>query len=229
MSKDMLGSVVRAAVGVPQNRLDALAKIASAMAADDTAGSMWHERLQKLLNDGIASIGFERNEHGHIVFEITGLDLTGEQEIKRLEDAKFRAGDYAKQMLTSAKPDGYDAKHRLVAGQKYRIVLISGKEIEKDSDRTTVNLQKLAEKYGYSKPLAGIVPRIRETISDKQMGEMGIWYIVGVHESITDADGYPRVLGVDRDGGGRWLFSVWGGPDYEWYGDGAFAFVLPAS
>ncbi|MHB8860216.1 MAG: hypothetical protein ACYC48_00570 [Minisyncoccota bacterium] len=38
MSKDMLGSVVRAAVGVPQERLDTLAKIASKLAADNPAG-----------------------------------------------------------------------------------------------------------------------------------------------------------------------------------------------
>lgn len=52
MSKDMLGSVVRAAVGVPQDRLEVLAKIASKMAADHPMGEVWHENLKKLLLEG---------------------------------------------------------------------------------------------------------------------------------------------------------------------------------
>ncbi len=53
MSKDMLGSVVRAAVGVPQDRLDVLAKIASTLAADNPAGAIWHSRLKGLLDEEI--------------------------------------------------------------------------------------------------------------------------------------------------------------------------------
>lgn len=53
MSKDMLGSVVRAAVGVPQDRLDALAKIASRMAESHPMGEVWHENLKKLLLEGL--------------------------------------------------------------------------------------------------------------------------------------------------------------------------------
>ncbi|MFA6278794.1 MAG: hypothetical protein WCS97_03320 [Candidatus Paceibacterota bacterium] len=232
MKKDMLGSIVRAAVGVPQNRLEVLAKIASAIAEDNPNGNEWFSRFENLLKEELSSktaVVFERNEYGHIVFTITGLDLTGAQEITRLTDAKYRIGDYAKQMLTSTKPDGYDAKHRLVAGQSYMIVLIPGKEIENDSGRTTANLQKLGEKLGYDKPLAGIVQRIREAVSDKQMEEMGFWYIAGLHNPITGADGRPGVLGAGRDDDGRWLFGYWGIPDGHWDGDGAFAFVLPAS
>jgi len=52
MSQDMLGSVVRAAVGVPQDRLEVLAKIASKMAASHPMGEAWHENLKKLLLEG---------------------------------------------------------------------------------------------------------------------------------------------------------------------------------
>lgn len=172
---------------------------------------------------------FERNENGHIVFTIIGLDITGAEEIKRIEAAGYRISNWAKSCLTSTKADGYDKNHRLVAEKEYKIVLIPGKEIEKDSDRTTKDLQKLAEKYGYGKPLAGIVPRVRESISDKQMEEMGIWYIAALHDPITDSDGSPSVLGSDRRDDGRWLDGCWDNPDSEWDGDGAFAFLLPAS
>jgi hypothetical protein len=172
---------------------------------------------------------FERNEHGHIVLTITGLDLAGVQEIERLKNAGYCINDYAGQILTSTKPDGYDAKHRLIVGQKYRIVLLPGNCIARDSDRKTRNLRAEAEKLGYGKPLAGIVPRIRETVSDKQMEEMGIWYIAALHETIPAVDGYPYVLYSYRYFDGRCLGGCWGDPDYRWIDDGAFAFVLPAS
>lgn len=173
---------------------------------------------------------FERNEHGHIVLTITGLDLTGEQEVERLIAAGFRVGDWAKSCLISTKADSYDKKHRLVAGQIYKIALMPTKEIERDSDRTTEALRKRGiEKYGYGKPLGGIVPRIRESVPDKQMEEMGFWYIAAPHDPIKDSDGDPSVLEADRRGGGLWLDAFIVRPDHQWHGHGAFAFLVPAS
>ncbi|MCX6819693.1 MAG: hypothetical protein NT019_00155 [Candidatus Adlerbacteria bacterium] len=173
---------------------------------------------------------FERNEHGHIVLTIKGLDLTGGQEVERLLGAKYRVGDYAKSCLTSTKPDSYDAKHRLVAGQKYKIALVPHKEIKRDADRTTEALQKLGtEKYGYGKPLAGVIPRIRESVSDKQMEKMGFWYIVALYDTIQDSGGNPRVLISDRGVDGSWVDSSWVKPGCKWGGNGASAFLVPAS
>ncbi len=171
---------------------------------------------------------FQRNEHGHIVLEIEGLDLTGEQEVERLEGAGFRVSDYAKPCFTSTKQDGYNAEHRLVAGQKYKVALVPHKEIKRDADRTTDALRKLGEKYGYSKPLAGIIPRIRESVSDKQMEEMGFWYVVALHDTIQDSDGRPLVLYAYRLDGGRWVGANWGKPGVEWDAYGASAFLVPA-
>jgi hypothetical protein len=234
MSKDMLGSVVRAAVGVPQDRLNVLAKIASAMSADAPTGEAWHKHLKMLVAQGLSTeliqpATFERNEHGHIVFTVTGLDLSGAEEIERLETADFRIGDYARQMLLSTKSDSYDANHRLVAGQKYKVVLLPGKHIARDSERTTSNLRAAGAKFGYSKPLAGVTPRIREAVSDKQMEEMGFVYIAALHEPVAGADGRPDVLDADRDDDGRWLDGSWDDPDGGWDDSGAFAFLLPAS
>jgi len=172
---------------------------------------------------------FERNEHGHVIITFTGLDLTGAQEILRLEAAEYRVGDYAKSCFTSTADDGYDKNHRLVAGQLYKVALVPGKEIERQSDRTTENLRKLGLKYGYGKPLGGHVPRIRESVSDKQMEEMGIVYVASLHEPIKDSDGYPSVLNADRSDAGRWVNTSWDYPDPQWNDHGAFAFPVPAS
>ncbi|MBI2589411.1 hypothetical protein HYW32_00020 [Candidatus Berkelbacteria bacterium] len=173
---------------------------------------------------------FERNEHGHIVLTVTGLDLTGEQEVKRLEAAGFCLGNWAKSCLLSTEKDGYNTNHRLVDGQSYKIALMPTREIKRDSDRTVDVLRKRGiEKYGYEKPLAGIVPRIRETVSAKRMEEMGFEYIVAPHDTIKDSDGHTDVLGAHRFDDGPWLYAIWTHPGICWDGNGAFAFLVPAS
>jgi hypothetical protein len=174
-------------------------------------------------------VSFERNEHGHVVVTITGLDLTGKQEVERLEAAGYRVSDYAKSCFRSTAKDGYDKNHRLVAGQLYKFALVPGKEIQKDSDRTTANIRKLGEKYAYGKPLGGAIPRIREAVSDKQMEEMEIWYIASPHDPVTGSGGSPIVLRSHRDGGGPWVSACWDDPDGRWGEGGAFAFPVPAS
>ncbi len=172
---------------------------------------------------------FERNEHGHVVVTFVGLELTGAEEVARLSAAKYDVRPYAKSCLLSTRDDSYDRHHRLVAGQTYRVALVPGAEIKADRERTTDALRKLGiERYGYEKPFGGIVPRIRENVSDKDMEELGIYYIAALHDPILGSDGVPNVLCSDRDVSGRRLGAGWGGPGRQWSGSGAFAFLLPA-
>lgn len=227
MSKDMLGSVVRAAVSVPQGRMELLARIVSDLAHDNARGEDWFAHYERVRKEGLPAPKFERNKHGHIVISITGLDLTGEKEIERLNTAGFRTSDWAKSCLTFKKKDGYDKCHRLEDKREYQLVIVPGKEVEQN--RTTAELRKYAAGFGYQKPLAGMIPRLREAVSDEMMKEMGFWYIAALHDHITDSDGLPRVLGVSRSGGGRWVFARWGNPGSQWSDDGAFTFLVPSS
>jgi len=193
------------------------------------SGSRNLDELDMFLQ-GKNPFAFERNEHGHVILTVTGLDLTGAEEIERLETAGYRVSDYAKSCFKSTNVDGYDKNHRLVAGQQYKIALVPGREIGRDSDRTTANLRKLGmERYGYGEPLAGLVPRYRERISNKQMEEMGFGYIAVPHDTINDSVGFPHVLYAYRDRGGPWVSSFWDRPDRRWVDYGAFAFLVPAS
>src|SRR5690606_39644745 len=133
-------------------------------------------------------------EHGHIVLTIPGLDLTGRQEIERLEAAGFRLMHQTKSCLCSIRRKGsYYKNHRLVTGQRYKIALMPTREIERDSDRTTVALREHGMKYGYKKPLAGIVPRIREMLSNKQIDEMCFGSIAAPNDTIEDLKGNPKL------------------------------------
>jgi hypothetical protein len=171
---------------------------------------------------------FERNKHGHVVLTLIGLDLTGVAEVKRTEAANYRISVYAKSCLLSTREDSYDLHHRLVAGQIYKVALMPGKEIERDSDRTTANLRERGMKhYGYGRPLGGLIPRVRETLSDSQIKELGIWYATALHDPVTDSGGDPRVLSAGR-GDGPWVEAYWDGPDGQWDDYGAFVFPVSA-
>lgn len=185
----------------------------------------WNALLRDELEIKSKPLPFPKNEHGHYIIEVTGLNLTGVEEITHLEQLGFRVGDYAKSMLISTNPDSYDANHRLEEGRVYRVAIVPGREVK--SNRTTANLQAYGSQFGYTKPLAGIQPRIREAVSDKQLEEMGIYYIASLHEVIKDSDGNPRVLYSDRSGDGQWLGAYWGCPGRKWRDSGAFAFLVP--
>jgi hypothetical protein len=79
MSKDMLGSVIRSAVGVPQDRLDVLAKIASAMGASAPGGATMHEYLRRLLENGVP---YGMPTPLFSVIATTNLDALGEKKTK---------------------------------------------------------------------------------------------------------------------------------------------------
>lgn len=170
---------------------------------------------------------FQKNENGHWTFSVTGMNLTGEQEITRMKEKGFRVSDYVSQVLTSTNADSYDANHHLEDDKEYRIVLVPGCEITEN--RTTVNIQEYARGFGYEVPLAGVMPRIREVVSDKQMEQMEIWYIAGFHAPIKDTGGDSQVLNVDRNDDGQWLDANWDDPGCQWSDHGAFAFLVPAN
>lgn len=226
MSKDMLGSVVRASVSVPQGRMELLARIASDLAHDNPRGEEWFTHYGRLRTEGLPPPQFERNEHGHVLVPIIGLDLTGEQEVERLEAAEFRIGNWAKLCLTSKKKDGYDKRHRLEDGRAYTLALVPTKDVP--GNRTTTEGRQYGESFGYKQPLAGVIPRIREVVSDEEMEAIGFSHITALHEPIIDSDGDPNVLSAYRSNGGRLVVADWGDPGYQWDGDGAFAFLVSA-
>ncbi len=119
------------------------------------------------------SLPFFKNEHGHYVFTITGLNLTGKQEVTRMKEGGVLMSDYDCQIFTSINADSYDVNHRLEDGKEYHLVLIPGREIE--TNRTTANIQEYACGLGYEIPLAGVMPRLREIVSNKQMEQMEIY------------------------------------------------------
>jgi hypothetical protein len=159
------------------------------------------------------------DDEGNIRFLLTSNGFTSEQWEQHLERRGWRIGDYARQVLRRASEVPTN-------GVTYNIVVRPGKKIS-DSDRITKKIRAAADKKGWLKPHWEVACLIRDTFTDEQLEQMGLWYIVTMHEPIKDSGGGPRLLYSDRFGGGRWLNASYGRPVARWHGYGGFAFAVP--
>lgn len=203
MSDDMLGVSLRDARGPINTLLERLA---------GKEGPLWLRRLNQL----------NRSENPFVapqVFEVTSNGLSGESWVMRLEKARYRVGDYAKQLLRSKK-------FVPTTGVTYRLAVIRGEEFE-DENRITSKIREEAARRGYITPSAEHAPLLRELVSDEEIEAMGLYYLVVMHEPIKGADGYPYLLSFDRHDVGRWLSTFWDNPDHGWRRESGFAFLVP--
>lgn len=115
----------------------------------------------------------------------------------------------------------------------YKIALMPTREIVCNDRRTIRALRcRGIEMYGYEKTLAGVIPRICELVSDKQMQRMEFSYIAAPHDPLRDFRGTPRMLVAAHRGGERLLSAYWGSfahlTNHRWDADGALAFLTSA-
>lgn len=154
-----------------------------------------------------------------ILRHVTTDGRTGEQFIATLESASYNVGDYAKQLLRSDKFVSTN-------GKTYKLVVIKGDEFE-DNDRITSKIREEAKKRGYLTPPVEVAPLLREAISDEELEQMGLWWLIVMHEPITVSGGGPGVLGLGRRGRGRWLRAYHGRAAFRWHRGYGFVFLVP--
>jgi hypothetical protein len=159
-----------------------------------------------------------REEDGVIYFSVTSDGTTGENWIKRLEGKGFRVGDYAKQVLRSPS-------FVPTSGVTTEVAVLKGTLFE-DNDRITKKIRAEADKRNLSKPNAELACLIRLKFTDKEIEDMGLWYIVAMHEPINDSDGHPRLLYASRHDDDHWLIAYDGRPDHRWHRVNGFAFAV---
>lgn len=165
-----------------------------------------------------------REQDGVIYFSVTSDGTTGEDWITRLECKGFRPEKYAKSVLRS--PD-----FKPTNGVTTEVTVFRGVLFE-DTDRITKQIRVHAEKFTTSDkrkltaPNAELACLIREKFTDKEIEDMGLVWIVVMHEPINDSDGDPRLLGADRGGDGRRLYAFYGRSDRRWRREYGFAFAV---
>lgn len=195
-------------------------------------GDQWEQQLKQFLrkepcwtNGQVTQvaeptpIAWTVDDEGNIHFTLTSNGFNHEQWEQHLERRGWRIGDYARQVLRRASEVPTN-------GVTYNIVVRPGKKIS-DSDRITKKIRAAAGKKGWLKPHWEVACLIRDTFTDEQLEQMGLWYIVTMHEPIKDSDGDPRLLDSDRNDVGRWLDADCGRPGADWYDNGGFAFAVP--
>ena len=153
---------------------------------------------------------------GIIRFSVTSNGKTGPEWEDYLKKAGHSISQYAHDLLHS---DEFVPTNSVT----YEIVILKGERYS-DDKRSTKNIRKDAETRKLSTPNPEIACLNRDKFSNKEIEQMGLTWIITMHESIKDSDGSPDLLGVRR-GGGSWLNANWDDPDNRWNRDNGFVFV----
>ncbi len=159
-----------------------------------------------------------REDNGVIYFSVTSDGTTGEEWITRLEAKGFRVEDYDKSVLRSSD-------FRPTSDVTAEIAVLTG-ALFKDNDRTTKKIRTYAGRRKFGKLNAEVACLIREQFTDKEIGAMGLCWIVTMHEPIKASDGYSYLLYTDRDAHGSWLRTCLGEPGNRWLRNNGFAFAV---
>ena len=160
-----------------------------------------------------------REQDGIIRFSVTSDGTTGEGWITRLESKGNKVSPYAKQVLRSTA-------FQPTNGVTTEIAVMKG-SLFTDDDRITSKIRAKAKEYQFQTPHAEVACLIREMFTDEEIKEMGLTWIVTMHEPIEDSDRYPYLLGTDRRGGSPWLDANDDEPGDGWNRDIGFAFAVP--
>ncbi len=134
-----------------------------------------------------------------------------EKLIKELEEKQFVISDYAKSMLKSK--DFTTEKNK----EKINLVRLTVKDLGFPDSVTIEEIYKRAQELGLELCPAETGPnlRLQNSTPDQMLIAM---------KQITDFDGYPRVFGLGRYGGGLWLDDDWTYPEYRWSPEVEFVF-----
>jgi hypothetical protein len=150
---------------------------------------------------------------------VTSDGIAGSDGIKDLEKARYNVGDWAKDVM---KQKVYVVSN----GVAYKPVVLKGEDFT-DGERVTSNIRKVAEEMGLITPPAELARLLRKSVSDEEIAAMGLWWLIVMHEPITDSGGGPDLLGLGRGGGGRGLDACDGCSDSRWDRESGFVFLAP--
>jgi hypothetical protein len=159
-----------------------------------------------------------RKQDGVIYFSVTSDGTPGPKWIERLEGNGFHVEKYAKQVLCS--PD-----FKPTNGITIEVAVLMGM-LFANNDRTKKKILAEADKRKLTKPNAEVACLIRELFTDEEIEQMGLWWIVVMHEPIKDSDDDPILLSARRDCGGRRLRACVDFSDGGWDRGNGFAFVV---
>jgi hypothetical protein len=123
----------------------------------------------------------------HIDLPVT-TGITGPEWSKMLNTSKW-----ADDLLNS---DDFQA----TTGKIYKIAIIPGKFFS-DKDRTMANIRKEIDRRKWSQGSeisSEIACLLRRHLSDQDIADLGLYWLITMHEPIKDSDGDPSLLSMNR-------------------------------
>ena len=164
-----------------------------------------------------------REQDGVIYFTLPPTEgITGPQWIEHLEKRGFQLSKWSKDILNSPN-------FKPTTGVVNNIAVLKG-ELFSNDDRTTEKIRAEGDKRGlkHGKDInPEIACQIRGMFTDFEIKEMGLIWIITMHESIRDSDGVPVLLNAGRCDDSRWLDADYDRPGGGWDREGGFVFVVP--
>jgi hypothetical protein len=160
-----------------------------------------------------------RESRSSYTFSVTSDGRNAKELILDLEQNGFRVSKCAKRVMSRPPL-------MVTNGVIYRVGIIFGEEFS-DEERTTENIRKEAKRRCWLTPPAEIAPLARERITDDVLEELGLWWLMIMHERIKDSGDDPGFLALFRGAGGRWLGTFDGLPGYGWSRMFGFGFLVP--
>ncbi len=181
-------------------------------------GMLWLEAFKKFLRKETCWSRCWTEKDGVIYFMLVSNGKTGDEWITHFEGKKLSVGNYAQSVLRhkNFKPTK--------VGTVHHIAILKG-ELFSDGDRITKNIRAEAKKRKMTDPHAEVACLIRDNFSDKEIEEMGLSWIITMHEPIPDSDGVLNLLGTRQYDDFR-LFACNSHPDHSWHRGNEFAFVV---
>ena len=156
-------------------------------------------------------------EENDVIYLTVTLDqpTSSEEWIERME--KRGVGSYAKTAFPAR-----DFKCSFVG--MYKIAILKGSLFD-DDDRGAQKIFAKADEMKLVKANADIACLIREQFSDEEIQTMGLWWIITLLASYSNAYTSQCLLTTHGGGGGRWLHAYDVYPKNRWNRECGFVFL----
>jgi hypothetical protein len=155
---------------------------------------------------------------GVIHFTVVSDGKTGEAWLKHFESKKVRISRNARSIILS----GY---FKPTSGVVYKVAVIRGEFFSADADRIRSKIMDEAHLRKMTVPNPEVACLTRDMFTDEQIKQTGLYWIVTMHQPITDHVGGMGQLGVHASA--TRLGAFYGCIGGVWKRGNGFAFIAP--
>lgn len=161
-----------------------------------------------------------RDEGGIIHCSVLSRGTTGEKWIEHFEHRGGFVCSETKKILLSPR-------FIPTLGVKTDLAIFKSTLLP-SNERYTISAHEIGLAKGLAIPEIEVTILLREKFSNKELEEMGLWWIAVMHAPVRSFEDSLISLCVDRYGDKEWICAH-GAKDYDsWNSDGGFAYKIPS-